>query len=266
MKAPVGRSLAVAATVAIAACAGAAVDAQAAGSGAIRGCVAPGDSGQLYILGPHGGCPLHPAVHLSWSRSGARGERGQRGLTGDTGPAGSQGPRGPQGTTGDTGPQGTPGPTGNPGPAGGVGNRGNAGATGSAGAVGAAGAPGSSGPAGDSGQPGAAGPAGAAGATGAAGNSGIDNYSVQVGAESVTTTVGQGESFIITASCPAGTQLLGGGATSVSQEVDMVSSAPLVSNGQPTSTWTALFKVKGENAQGDTFQIDAVAYCGNIAS
>ena len=97
LKAPVGRSLAVAATVAIAACAGAVVDAQAAGSGAIRGCVAPGDSGQLYILGPHGGCPLHPAVHLSWSRTGARGERGQRGLTGDTGPAGSQGPPGPQG-------------------------------------------------------------------------------------------------------------------------------------------------------------------------
>ena len=266
MKAPVGRSLAVAATVAIAACAGAVVDAQAAGSGAIRGCVAPGDSGQLYILGPHGGCPLHPAVHLSWSRTGARGERGQRGLTGDTGPAGSQGPPGPQGTTGDTGAQGAPGPTGDSGPAGGVGNPGNAGATGSAGPVGAAGAPGSSGPAGDSGQSGAAGPAGAAGATGAAGNSGIDNYSVQVGAESVTTTVGQGESFIITASCPAGTQLLGGGATSVSQEVDMVSSAPLVSNGQPTDTWTALFKVKGENAQGDTFQIDAVAYCGNIAT
>jgi hypothetical protein len=87
---------------------------------------------------------------------------------------------------------------------------------------------------------------------------------------SVTTTVGQGQSFIIAASCPAGTQLLGGGATSVSQEADIVSdiasSAPLVSNGQPTNTWTALFKVDGQNALGDTFQIDVVAYCGNIAS
>ena len=82
----------------------------------------------------------------------------------------------------------------------------------------------------------------------------------------MSTTQGQQDSGTVSASCPDGTQLLGGGATAGSQEADIISSGPGYSSGQTNEVWSALFNVQAANAEGDTFQIYAFAYCGNIGS
>jgi hypothetical protein len=216
----------------------------------------------LHVIAPHQTCPAQPATYLNWSQSGIKGERGLRGLTGDTGPAGSRGPAGPKGATGDQGAKGVAGVAGQTGSTGPAGDVGSIGPTGPQGPTGPTGP---DGPVGATGSQGAPGVQGATGGQGPAGGSGITNYSVQVGSSTMNTTQGVGVSALLSVACPNGTHLLGGGAHAGSQEADLVVSAPLVSSGQPTDTWQALFKVKPENAQGDSFEIDAFAFCGNIA-
>ena len=107
---------------------------------------------------------------------------GPTGPTGPTGPAGATGPMGPQGLQGATGPQGIAGPVGPMGPMG---------------------------PMGPAGVPGAAGPAGPPGATGATGAAGTAHTQV-VSADSEE--LQDGDNFVhITARCPPGEQVTGGG-------------------------------------------------------
>lgn len=97
------------------------------------------------------------------------------------GPAGPQGPQGPQGETGPQGPRGEQGPQGEQGPTG---------------------PQGATGPAGDTGPQGPAGPAGPAGPPGA---SGLEVVSASTPFNSTTPK-------LIDVTCPAGKQLISGGA------------------------------------------------------
>ena len=105
---------------------------------------------------------------------------------GPQGPQGAQGPQGPQGSQGDTGSTGATGPTGPQGPQGVKGDPGVPGATGATGATGAA---------------------GAAGAPGSAGVSGFQIVQASV-------DVGLLSSNNVTATCPSGKVVIGGGAMS----------------------------------------------------
>lgn len=112
--------------------------------------------------------------------------------------------RGPVGATGPTGPTGAMGPAGAPGPAGAMGVAGAPGPPGRVGAAGVPGPPGVPGLPGAMGAPGSRGPAGATGPAGAA-------------AELVSVTqdfgrVQSGALIQVVVTCPAGTQVVGGGA------------------------------------------------------
>lgn len=254
------------AAVALVASLGIGASAQAS-SHTIRGCIAPDDNWVLHVIGTHATCPVQPAVYITWSQDGIPGRRGLRGLTGNTGPTGPRGPTGPKGPTGDTGAQGIQGQTGATGAKGALGDTGDTGSIGPKGATGDAGpqgATGQQGPTGSTGAQGATGDQGATGSQGPAGTSGISNYSVQVATGTLSTTVGQSAVETLTATCPNGTQVFGGGASSVSQEAYLRDSQPGYSGGQTSNDWTATWLVKARNAQGDTFSLDVVAYCGNI--
>ena len=156
--------------------------------------------------------------------SGVAGPAGPAGPEGPVGPAGAAGPAGPAGPQGPQGLAGADGAVGAQGPAG---PQGPAGADGAAGPQGPAGADGAAGPQGPAGADGAAGPQGPAGADGAAGSqgpqgiqgpqgpqgpAGIDGTGVS-GYELVSSVLGPGTTAAksVTATCPGGKVVLGGG-------------------------------------------------------
>ena len=118
--------------------------------------------------------------------------------------AGGQLPSGAQGARGAVGPQGLPGATGP------EGARGPAGPQGPDGLAGARGSNGSTGPQGPEGPAGAQGPAGAEGPAGAQGPKG-DSGTAHTALAQNTTVVQPGADVVISATCPAGTTVTGGG-------------------------------------------------------
>jgi Collagen triple helix repeat (20 copies) len=155
-----------------------------------------------------------------------------------------------RGATGAQGPTGPVGPTG---------------ATGSPGATGAQGPQGPAGPTGATGAQGPKGDTGATGATGAQGPAGV------IGAVQVATgtaQVSQGNAAVggttasSTVTCPAGTKLLGGGATTAAGSggklLAVANSAP---NG--TSGWTASGVVVFAGTGNGAASITAYAVCGS---
>jgi hypothetical protein len=129
---------------------------------------------------------------------------------------GAGGPAGPSGPQGDAGPQGPTGPTGDPGPVG---------LTGEQGAPGPAGPEGPEGPAGPQGQQG---PAGA-----------ISAYTI-VENSSTVPDPGDGSAHLVSAACPTGTSVIGGGGrgtTTAGLGPETISSHPYEDAGGETG-WT----------------------------
>ena len=156
-----------------------------------------------------------------------------------------RGPVGPQGETGVTGPQGAAGPRGTEGPQG---------ETGSQGARGPAGPAGPTGPTGPTGPVGPQGPQGDPGPSGSQLVTGTPVTSAPATPRQTLTTA--------TATCPAGTVLLGGGAqitTTATQKdrAELVSSYP-----SATDTWTAIGVVAiAALPFGRTMTVTAHALC-----
>ena len=196
-----------------------------------------GASGAAGALGPQG-----PA--------GARGPEGDTGPGGEVGPAGARGETGPQGIQGTAGPEGAAGPIGLTGPAGEPGPEGPAGPAGPQGEPGTQGEPGPQGPAGPQGPQGDRGPAGPTGSR------------IVVGAPATSASgAAIGTRVTATATCPAGTVLLGGGGNATSTDASgravLVSSYPSGSD-----TWTAAAIVNDAKlATGKTISVTAYAVC-----
>lgn len=168
---------------------------------------------------------------------------------------GPEGPQGPAGTPG--GPAGPEGPTGPVGPAG------SAGAVGPAGPAGPAGAVGAAGPAGPAG---AAGPAGPQGPAGPAGVGTVAQVRV-VGTPASDSDADAGESWTVTATCPAGKVAYGGGGSVVENSSDAVIVA---ASSFPSSNavWTFKGEVAADSDTGgkdksDGVTVTAYVLCGN---
>jgi hypothetical protein len=161
---------------------------------------------------------------VTWNRRGQRGSTGPAGVQGETGPQGAQGPQGPQGLQGATGEQGATG------------------ATGATGPQGAQGIPG------DPGLQGDPGPAG----------------SQLIAGTPVTSAANAARNTIITATatCSAGTVVIGGGAnvtTTATQKerAQLVSSYP-----SATDAWTAVGVVAiAALGTGNTMTVTAWVLC-----
>jgi hypothetical protein len=145
------------------------------------GCLTPGGTLQQIVVSPdeEPDCPGNQTL-ISWNELGPPGPQGLQGEQGE------QGEPGDTGATGPTGPQGEQGPAGPEGPQGAQGEKGDTGDTGP------------EGPQGDPGQD---------GAPGAPGLSAYEIVTVEE-ARSVPVT----SNFVdISATCPSGKQVLGGG-------------------------------------------------------
>ena len=142
---------------------------------------------------------------------GVPGANGKDGAPGQPGSVPSElppGPTGPKGATGAAGPPGEPGAAGTPGETGTAGAAGLAGAAGASGEIGAKGATGAKGETGGRGDPGPPGPAGAVGPTGPAGPAAPPLATQTITAVSAFDALLDKQ---VTANCPAGTTLTGGG-------------------------------------------------------
>jgi Collagen triple helix repeat (20 copies) len=167
---------------------------------------------------------------------------------------------GPIGRVGPRGAVGVPGPQGAAGPQGVQGERGATGATGTTGATGVTGAMGPPGPSGPAGAAGAIGPQGPPGAQGPAGPTG----SQLVAGTPVTSPANAARNSLLTAtaSCPAGTVVLGGGGvvttTSAQKErVHLTASYPT-----STTTWSATGVVGiAALGAGQTMTVTAFVLC-----
>jgi hypothetical protein len=164
-----------------------------------------------------------------------------------TGPAGPQGPKGDTGQTGSVGPQGIQG---EPGPAGPPGPKGDTGQTGSVGPQGIQGEPGPAGAQGPEGEPGAQGVPGPAGPAGPAGPSGTSGYEI------VRAVANVGSNQPITATCPTGKKVLGGG-------VEIPGGAPgTIYASIPTSTGDGW--IGGFHQTNITMQLTVHAICASV--
>jgi collagen triple helix repeat protein len=187
----------------------------------------PDTRGDLKVR-PRAGCRkgTRPAT---WKVTGARGPAGSRGAVGPMGaigPAGGQGPRGETGTAGPFGPAGSQGPAG------------------PAGAQGPSGADGAPGPTGPQGPPG-------------------PSDSQVTAAVSATTPVSAplGTVATATATCPAGTKILGGGIQiSVSVAVQQSRVATRESYPSAADAWTGSIVITSALV-GATATINTYAVC-----
>lgn len=172
---------------------GAAVASIPAPNGVFTGCYETKD-GELRVIDTEAGQKCkNKEKTLTWNQTGPAGAPG---LPGAVGPVG---PTGPQGDKGEPGAQGAPGPIG------------PQGVQGEPGSIGPAGLPGATGPQGVQGEPGAVGPIGPAGVPGPQGVPGAPGLS---GYEIVSSDSAF-DSFaikVLSADCPAGKVVLGGGA------------------------------------------------------
>ena len=138
------------------------------------------------------------------------------------------GPRGPQGADGASGPQGPAGPPG------------------LAGLQGPTGPPGPQGQQGPQGPPGASGPQGDTGPIGPTGVPGISQYAHVFKNKQMA-----GVNDAVTATCPAGTKIIGGGASSNSARVTII-------NSQPTPDETGWLVTATADAAGPLIAADAI--------
>ncbi|MCY7304009.1 MAG: collagen-like protein [Thermoleophilia bacterium] len=224
------------------------------GAAGDRGTAGPvGTHGSEGAAGPSGeqrqsGQPGAPGGDGADGQPGQSGRAGASGTDGADGSVGPQGPAGPQGTNGL---QGTPGPQG---PAGADG------ATGPSGATGPAGPSGASGPAGSQGQDGATGAQGPAGPQGLPGL--LGGYQIVTGTPVTATDPDKKLMIDATATCPGGTQVIGGGATITTtaseNQVTVTASYPTSS-----STWTARGQTHKDVSGGETVTVTAYAICAS---
>jgi hypothetical protein len=186
--------------------------------------------------------------------AGPQGPPGPAGPKGDAGAQGAQGPPGEKGETGLQGPKGDPGATG---PQGVEGPQGPQGPTGSPGSQGPQGIPG---PTGLQGAQGVMGPIGPAGPQGTAGLSGYE----RVVGDSGTLSMNPGVSSFVTAVCPTGKRVVGGGhelASSSSQQLGVTMSAPFEST--VMSGWRVNFR-NSLNAALTNVQVRAYVVCALV--
>jgi len=228
----------------------------------LRACVER-DSKTLH-LSRDGNCPSGSSL-ITWNQRGPKGDRGAagpRGLRGPVGAKGDQGPIGPAGPVGPTGATGATGATGQTGPTGATGQTGATGATGATGPTGITGPTGATGPTGPTGVQGFQGVTGPTGATGATGANGTSNFQIVTGSSSTNVTPGGTYQLFTKATCPNGTQLIGGGADTNNQQALLSFSTPLLSGGQVfNDRWEVGYIIPSTFAQTATVTITATAYC-----
>jgi hypothetical protein len=191
---------------------------------------------------------------------GVPGPAGPKGDKGDTGAQGAQGLQGPKGDKGDVGPQGIQGLKGDTGAAGPQGLEGPQGPQGLAGPQGSPGPQGVAGPAGGQGPQGAMGPIGPSGPQG---SPGISGYERVVG-DSGTLSMNPGVSSFVTAVCPTGKRVLGGGhelASSSSQQLGVTMSAAFEST--VLAGWRVNFR-NSLNTALTNVQVRAYVICGIV--
>lgn len=149
------------------------------------------------------------------------------------------------------GPQGLQGPAGEPGPQGPPGEQGLQGPQGLQGEPGPQGPPGEQGPQGIQGEPGKTGPMGPQGPEGPPG---ISGYEVVVVQQSTTSS-----SFMLSADCPAGKRLLGGGAGLVGYQGGMnPNDFRLMQSMQTSDTRWSVWAMFGTSGLEWSLQIRAV--------
>jgi len=78
--------------------------------------------------------------------------------------------------------------------------------------------------------------------------------------ETLGTQPGVTTQFDADARCPAGKTLIGGGASTSSQEAYITTSSPLVLGGTTYDTWDAHAVVRADTAQGDDVTLISFAY------
>jgi hypothetical protein len=191
---------------------------------------------------------------------GPAGPKGDKGDKGDTGAQGAQGLQGPKGDKGDVGPQGSQGLKGDTGAAGPQGVDGPQGPQGVAGPQGSTGSQGVAGPTGAQGPQGPIGPIGPAGPQGAPGTSGYE----RVVGDSGTLSMNPGVSSFVTAVCPTGKRVIGGGhelASSSSQQLGVTMSAPFEST--VLAGWRVNFR-NSLNAALTNVQVRAYVICAIV--
>lgn len=241
-----------------------------------RACVEDGSRVLHFTRVPR--CPTGSHL-ISWGTRGARGERGPRGAqgpkgaTGATGAPGATGATGAVGARGETGPAGKAGATGESGPEGAVGMagaRGEQGETGATGATGAQGEVGATGPAGapgPTGPRGATGPEGPAGERGGEGPAGVSGFQVVSESESFSTAEGSTTFAYVVAHCPAGKELIGGGATESNESGQLTFSGPIYEESESriyNEQWYIGYIVPATYATNGTLTVTALAYCADI--
>jgi len=249
----------------------------------------PGPQGPQGVIGPAG--PLGPVGPTGVQGPvGAQGLQGATGANGDTGAAGAKGDTGPQGGTGAAGLKGD---TGAAGPTGNTGDTGAAGATGPQGETGAAGAKGDTGAAGPQGDPGPAGLKGDSGATGPQGPQGLQGLQGPLGPQGPQGPLGpqglqgplgpQGpagapgaslyekvmssttiaamngtNTRTVTAACPAGKKVMGGGYESSNINIAL---HPVASFPSSDTVWTVTMRLSTVTAVIVPFELRAYALC-----
>ncbi|MFA5494714.1 MAG: hypothetical protein WC247_08035 [Porticoccaceae bacterium] len=154
------------------------------------------------------------AADIAAGPAGVAGPTGPTGAAGPAGATGDTGPTGPTGATGEAGPTGAQGDAGATGPTGATGPQGDTGPAGPAGPAGPQGSIGPAGPQGIQGDTGLTGTTGATGATGATGPAGAAGSFNQILRQKSSSIVLDSE--LVTASCPAGYRVTGGGCNSES--------------------------------------------------
>jgi Collagen triple helix repeat (20 copies) len=162
---------------------------------------------------------------------------------------GPPGPAGPAGPKGDTGAPGAPGPAGANGSAGPQGPQGPAGETGPKGDTG------------DTGPRGADGPQGPPGATGPQGPPGPSVRSVVVSNSGVSTSAQADTTVTVTASCPAGSVLLGGGAQATNSDTARPSRVAIVRSSPGESAWIATGVITSGLGGANRITVTAYALC-----
>ncbi len=234
-----------------------------------------GVTGQQGEPGPIGEQGLKGDTGLQGSKgnkgdTGLQGPTGEKGDVGEIGPQGIAGPIGAQGLKGDTGLQGTTGEkgdighkgidgsTGPQGPKGDTGLQGTTGSKGDKGDTGLQGIAGSTGPQGPKGDTGLQGAAGAKGdtglqgATGDKGDPGVSGYGIVSKSVSTTLLAFGGNAYALSASCPSGKKVLGGGGKS-DYNGDLLSESYPFASG---SGWT----IKYSNQSAYTRKISLTVY------
>jgi hypothetical protein len=225
-------------------------------NGVITGCYRP-ETGRLRVIDAQTSKKCERGEsQITWNQTGPAGPKGNtgapgaQGIPGAAGAKGDPGPQGAPGAKGDTGPQGIPGAQG---PAGAIGPQGDTGPQGPAGAIG---------PQGDTGPQGLP---GAIGPKGSAGTPGISGYQIV----SDVTQFDSSAAKQFDVRCPAGKQVIGGGAQIFPSLADPNrNTAPVVLRTSiPTSGGGEGWAAEALETSAYTFQWDLTVYaiCANVA-